>query len=164
MTLLQSYSSVAPPSPSASTSSSLATLSAAVAKRKGGPIVVFFEGTTTNGRGLLSPVAGLLDGFASSFFLVHIRYPAVHFSPTLPVGSLLMHALGLCSQITNSATLRIVSSPEVQCNLKAGEPVANQMVALLARMSGLRSLSLNISDKRAFVEYYYSGSSPKKAQ
>ncbi|KAJ9076343.1 Lysophosphatidic acid:oleoyl-CoA acyltransferase 1 [Entomophthora muscae] len=162
--LLKSYASVSPSDEEAFQEHTLASFSKICAKEKRGPVVVFFEGTPTNGRGLLSPVAGLFEGFSSSFFLVHIRYPSVHFSPTFPVGSMFWHILGICSQINNSAVLRIVSSPEVQCNLKPNEPMANQMVSLFARMSGLRSMSLNIKDKCSFVEYYYSNSSPKKAQ
>eukprot|EP00802_Teleaulax_amphioxeia_P014415 Tamp_14480.p1 GENE.Tamp_14480~~Tamp_14480.p1 ORF type:complete len:387 (-),score=58.66 Tamp_14480:464-1600(-) len=88
-----------------------------------GPVVIFAEGVTSNGKGILPflpPVAPSADGAASSIegaglegqawhkgrmpdcFALVIRYPFKYYSPTYTVGSLTGHCLfGVCWQVYN---------------------------------------------------------------
>ena len=95
-----------------------------VAKSQGsnlGPVVIFAEGVSSNGRGVLpflppvaptaevgsggADVAGLegqawIKGKAPACFAAVVRYPFQYFSPTYTVGSLAAHCLlGVCWQV-----------------------------------------------------------------
>ena len=86
-----------------------------------GPVVIFAEGVSSNGRGVLpflppvapaaevgsggADVAGLegqawIKGKAPACFAAVVRYPFQYFSPTYTVGSLAAHCLlGVCWQV-----------------------------------------------------------------
>jgi hypothetical protein len=94
--------------------------------RQLGPIVIFAEGVSSNGRGILPflpPVvpnaksggaegAGLetrawAKGRAPDCFALVVRYPFKFFSPTYTVGSMVWHCLfGLCTQVHAAACVR----------------------------------------------------------
>ncbi|KAJ3298082.1 hypothetical protein HK104_011195 [Borealophlyctis nickersoniae] len=110
------------------------------AKQKGwGPLVVFPEGTTSNGRGLLKflPVFNGFDA-AKSDCRVHVvglkyveaskdpwhkelvryanighRYPYEEYSPSLTVGSKLSHVFWMLAQFANYLEVRYLPSEEV---------------------------------------------------
>jgi len=101
-----------------------------------GPVIIFAEGVSSNGRGILpflrpvSPSAGTegagLEGQAwqkgrtpDTFALV-IRYPFKYFSPTYTVGSLMAHCLfGVCWQFYNSMEVSFLDDKATE--LKAGD-------------------------------------------
>ena len=100
----------------------VAALVASAKRGNLGPVVLFAEGVSSNGRGILpflppvgpaeqrdaaAPAPGLegtlwgLSGGASAAppcFALVVRYPAAHFSPTYSVGSVTWHLFNLCSQ------------------------------------------------------------------
>ncbi|KAI8621062.1 hypothetical protein BC830DRAFT_1096068 [Chytriomyces sp. MP71] len=75
-----------------------------------GPIVVFPEATTTNGRALLRACdvwEGLKEQDAPRLHLVGLRYPCEEFSPAYVVGGKLSHLIGLASQFVNRLVVRV---------------------------------------------------------
>mmetsp|Transcript_7650 Transcript_7650/g.18501 ORF Transcript_7650/g.18501 Transcript_7650/m.18501 type:complete len:378 (-) Transcript_7650:199-1332(-) len=115
----------------------IATLVESSAKNNFGPIVLFAEGVSSNGRGILPflPPVGPSEGSSSSglegspwvggdsaappCFALIIRYPCKNFSPSYSVGSFVWHLFNLCSQVYN--TMEVVFVDERISELKASD-------------------------------------------
>ncbi|KAI9293511.1 hypothetical protein K502DRAFT_350948 [Neoconidiobolus thromboides FSU 785] len=125
-----------------------------------GPIVIFLEGTSTNGRGVLKPITDLFNDLNEdnlNMRVVYIKYPFNDFSPTFPIGNLGFHFIKLISQFKNNIIIQILNNEEANSYIKEKENEGDrtQLIAsLLSNVSKLRKLTLNIDDKKEFIEYY----------
>ncbi|KAI9490637.1 hypothetical protein BDB00DRAFT_875101 [Zychaea mexicana] len=143
-----------------------------------GPVVVFPEGTTSNGRALLK-FAPVFKTFQPSerdgrFHVLSFRYEYRNLPPTYTVGNQFWHFCKLCSQFYNTLSVKRLASDDVPCNPAmtssqeaadlaslAGKEIADdlvggQLTVCLGNMSRLRKTNLSMNDKRDFLEYYHS--------
>ncbi|KAJ1721633.1 Vacuolar protein sorting protein vps66 [Coemansia erecta] len=139
------------------------------ARLKGlGPVVVFPENATSNGRALLQllPVFEEVENQddKSEMHLVAFRYPFRFFSPAYSVGSQMGHLFGLCCQVYNSAVVKVLEpaeAPRVASSAmfcEAGEEPVDLDEAVkdkLVQLSRLRQTKLSAMDKRDFLAFYY---------
>ncbi|KAJ1797921.1 Vacuolar protein sorting protein vps66, partial [Coemansia sp. RSA 2598] len=133
-----------------------------------GPVVVFPENATSNGRALLQ----LLPLFEepenqdekSALHLLALKYPFKTFSPAYSVGSQLGHLFALCCQMYNSLVVRVLESDEapriaqsaLYCD--AGDEPVDLDEAVrdrLTQLSRLRMTKLTAMDKRDFLAFYH---------
>ncbi|CAM0142460.1 unnamed protein product [Umbelopsis sp. WA50703] len=87
------------------------------AKAQGlGPIVVFPEATTSNGRALLKFVPlfkkFIIPENEVKIHVLALKYEYNHFSPTYTVGNKAVHMLKLCCQISNSLSVKWLAPNE----------------------------------------------------
>ncbi|KAJ2787286.1 Vacuolar protein sorting protein vps66 [Coemansia interrupta] len=133
-----------------------------------GPVVVFPENATSNGRALLQllPVFEEVENQdeKSEMHLVAFRYPFRFFSPAYSVGSQMRHLFGLCCQVYNSAAVKVLEpaeAPRVATSAmfcEAGEEPVDLDEAVkekLMQLSRLRQTKLTAMDKRDFLAFYY---------
>lgn len=77
------------------------------------PVVVFPEGSSSNGSILLS-LAPLLQGFsASQVHILCFKYGSLDFSPAYPFGVWWHHLFQMCAQISNQMTVRFLPDQDV---------------------------------------------------
>ncbi|KAI7860148.1 hypothetical protein BDC45DRAFT_530587 [Circinella umbellata] len=148
------------------------------AKENGwGPIVVFPEGTTSNGRALLkfAPVFNCYQPSERNgrFHVLAFRYEYRNLPPTYTVGNQFWHFCKLCTQFYNTLSVKRLANDDVPCNPAmtssqeaadlaslAGKNatddlVGGQLTVCLGNMSRLRKTNLSMMDKRDFLEYYH---------
>ncbi|KAJ2844993.1 Vacuolar protein sorting protein vps66 [Coemansia brasiliensis] len=132
-----------------------------------GPVVVFPENATSNGRALLR----LLPMFEepenldekSQIHVMALKYPAQSFSPAYSVGSQFWHLFVLCCQVYNSLVVRILEQdecPKVKesalfCDADMDPVNLDEAVReKLLQLSRLRMTKLSAMDKRDFLVFY----------
>ncbi|KAJ1980687.1 Vacuolar protein sorting protein vps66 [Dimargaris verticillata] len=150
----------------------LAQITKEARRTQSGPVVLFVEGTTSNGRALLSPLGpfSICQDFdpATSLHLLLFKYPLNYPSPVFPVGNMLGHWLRLCCQPVNSLQVLELDpheTPQVPnatpmsspngSNAPAVHELNHQVAQLIANMGRLRTTKLGIREKQAFLRYYY---------
>ncbi|KAJ1884264.1 Vacuolar protein sorting protein vps66 [Kickxella alabastrina] len=133
-----------------------------------GPLVVFPENATTNGRALLQ----LLPVFEeaenqdekSALHLMAFKYPFAAFSPAYSVGNQLAHLFALCCQVYNSMAVRVLEDGEAPRVRESAVFCANDVEPVdldaavaerLAQLSRLRMTKMSAMDKRDFLAFYY---------
>ncbi|KAG2210552.1 hypothetical protein INT47_002494 [Mucor saturninus] len=140
------------------------------AKKGGwGPIVVFAEGTTTNGRALLkfAPIFKdyKVDQKDGQFQVMAFKYEYAGMSPTYTVGNQLFHFFKLCSQFHNTLIIKSLANGEAPCSPHSqvpatgsisDDPVGDLLIAAVGNISKLRKTNLSMTDKRDFLSYYES--------
>ncbi|KAJ3046311.1 hypothetical protein HDV00_000125 [Rhizophlyctis rosea] len=141
------------------------------ARSKGwGPVVVFPEGTTSNGRGLLKflPVfdTWTLEKSAPKIHLVGFRYDYDEFAPSVTVGNTLSHLFWMLAQFGNHLEVKYLPSDEVTL-VSGEESYTSQLGALLGQVLRVRRTGLGAYDKVDFLEYYRAreskvGGTPRK--
>ncbi|KAJ1964321.1 Vacuolar protein sorting protein vps66 [Dipsacomyces acuminosporus] len=133
-----------------------------------GPVVVFPENATTNGRALLQllPIFEEVENLdeKSAIHVMAFKYPFQSFSPAYSVGSQLAHLFGVCCQVYNSISVRALEqdeAPQIKdsamfCD-ENSEPVDLDEDAKekLLQLSRLRMTKLTAMDKRDFLAFYY---------
>ncbi|KAJ2523737.1 Vacuolar protein sorting protein vps66 [Coemansia sp. RSA 2049] len=133
-----------------------------------GPVVVFPENATSNGRALLQflPVFGEFGNLdeKTNIHVVGFKYPFQSFSPAYSVGNQAAHLFGLCCQVYNSLTVRMLASDEAPrvaespmfCDSDA-EPVDldDAVADRLLHLTRLRLTKMSAMDKRDFLAFYY---------
>ncbi|OZJ05191.1 hypothetical protein BZG36_02425 [Bifiguratus adelaidae] len=148
-----------------------------------GPIVVFPEGTTSNGKALLKFLPLFQEYHLPlrhlTLRILSLRYDYHHFSPTFSAGTKWTHIFRLCSQFQNALSVRYLASSEspsspsftpnapttassTTINTKAdlpkqdseGDVVGAQTLLLLGALSRLRRTGMGVIEKRAFLEYF----------
>ncbi|KAJ2803614.1 Lysophosphatidic acid:oleoyl-CoA acyltransferase 1 [Coemansia guatemalensis] len=133
-----------------------------------GPVVVFPENATSNGRALLQFLSVFEEvenqDEKSAIHIMAFKYPFQSFSPAFSVGNQLTHLFRLGCQMYNSMTVRILEQDEAPriadsamfCDEDA-EPVDldEAVKAKLLQLSRLRMTKLTAMDKRDFLAFYY---------
>ncbi|KAJ1951077.1 Vacuolar protein sorting protein vps66 [Linderina macrospora] len=134
-----------------------------------GPVVVFAENATTNGRALLQllPVFGEAENLdeKARIHVMAFRYPFESFSPAYSVGNQFAHVFQVCCQMYNSVTVRVLAEGEAPdvgdsamlCD-NDREPVDldEAVQECLVGVSRLRVTRLTAMDKRDFLKFFYS--------
>ncbi|OLY82282.1 Lysophospholipid acyltransferase LPEAT1 [Smittium mucronatum] len=149
----------------ASVAKSLSEICTEARATNSGPVVVFPENTSSNGKALLSflPIFSDLgnEDPKSNLFLFALKYPYKSFCPTYSIGSVFRHLVGLCCQIYNRLVVVQVaddSCPKFGIESKPGsdEPydLDEEIRLTITAASRLRSTKLTALDKIDFVKYY----------
>eukprot|EP00297_Palpitomonas_bilix_P010324 CAMPEP_0113906440 /NCGR_PEP_ID=MMETSP0780_2-20120614/24747_1 /TAXON_ID=652834 /ORGANISM="Palpitomonas bilix" /LENGTH=277 /DNA_ID=CAMNT_0000901037 /DNA_START=241 /DNA_END=1071 /DNA_ORIENTATION=+ /assembly_acc=CAM_ASM_000599 len=145
---------------------SLASISDAAAKRKGGPVVVFPEGTSTNGEGVLHYIQLLMTSVASSDFKrsVHIcglKYGGM--SPALTAGPAAAHVVKNMMCFARKVELRVLRGHDIPQKPNTGvvgnlQPVIsaweNRIQQCQASLLGVQRCEKTGDDKEDFIEYF----------
>ncbi|KAJ1555328.1 hypothetical protein HK405_002580 [Cladochytrium tenue] len=161
----------------------LAELVREVRARGLGPIAVFPEATTTNGRGLarFTPVLDSLSALSSGaaargrtagaaaaaaaeaglpqVHVLSLRYEWGEYCPAYTVGGKLSHVIGLAAQWVNYLEVRVLAPDEARAAVEAAATsTAGGLTAAVAGLVGqvtrLRMTGLSVRDKREFFDYY----------
>ncbi|KAJ1667861.1 Vacuolar protein sorting protein vps66 [Coemansia sp. RSA 1813] len=147
----------------------LKTITEEARAKRCGPVVVFPENATTNGRALLQllPVFGEYGNLdeKSNIHIVAFKYPFQSFSPAYSVGNQAAHLFGLCCQFYNSITVRVLDPNEAPrvadspmfCDSSEAEPVDidEDVGEKLLQLSRLRMTKMTAMDKRDFLTFYH---------
>jgi len=132
------------------------------------PLVVFPEGTTSNGKTLLSFVAPVFDGYLGekkqlpTCHVLGIRYECEDFSPTYTVGNPLKHLVQLCCQLSNNLEAKFLGEDAANTTMMreitsiAEWKMSTHISTTLAAVLKIRKAQLNAKDKREFMDYWYS--------
>ncbi|KAG1047897.1 hypothetical protein G6F46_011470 [Rhizopus delemar] len=143
-----------PPATPTSTVYDIKELSLKAKEQGWGPIVIFPEGTTTNGRALLKFVPLSFDDVdLNRFHLLSFKYEYGSMPPTFTIGNQWIHFFKLCSQFHNSLNVRMLAKGELDSDI----------LASLGHLSKLRKTNLTMNDKRDFLVYYESRNKKKAA-
>ncbi|TPX46624.1 hypothetical protein SeMB42_g02962 [Synchytrium endobioticum] len=131
-----------------------------------GPIVVFAEGTTSNGRGILrmTKVFEHLDPSKTKIHVIGLKYDYDDFAPTFTVGNFLTHVFVMACQWVNTLEVRYLIGEEadVQAKLPPNYTlspdegiIGTQVANLLNHATRLRQISsLGVKEKQEFIAYY----------
>jgi len=136
-------------------------------KNGNGPVVVFPEGATSNGRTILEGLPVLTEGIEpANVHVLGFKYNYDDFAPTFTVDSFFWHLLLLLSQVHNSLQVRYMTSadmPPLPLDGSSRPPTsadrlewADAVFKNLASILQLRKSTLNAMDKREFLKYWYS--------
>ncbi|KAJ1953821.1 Vacuolar protein sorting protein vps66 [Dispira parvispora] len=153
------------------TSTTLSALTRDARRKGSGPIVLFIEGTTSNGRALLHPLETFRTGEdvdpETRLHLLLFKYSLTYPSPAFPIGNLPWHVLRQCCQFDNPLQVKQLNQhetpkmAEIEAALRgkapsgSGETDMNTQIAqLLANMGRLRITKLGFREKATFLEYY----------
>lgn len=136
-------------------------------EKKIGPIVVFPEGTTTNGRGLLKFLPVFKDFSPKDNINLHvysIKYQFYGRNVSYTVGSKFVHMYKLCSRIYHIMNVKYLSAEESQFNDIASQAdlpnsiIEGQLGAHISKLIGqvlrIRKTGLGAKDKKEFLDYY----------
>lgn len=142
-------------------------LSKSCQEKKNGPIVVFPEGTTTNGKGILKFVPVFSDITTDDNLPIHIysiKYAFSGHNLSFTVGSKIPHLFRTCCQLYNTMTIKYLDSQEskfTEIAAQADLPNADtegQLGAHASKLIGqilrVRKTGLNVRDKCEFLDYY----------
>ncbi|KAG9302321.1 hypothetical protein G9A89_008813 [Geosiphon pyriformis] len=166
--LTGSYPDMEPPSDL--TTYSLTQLVSFAKSNGWGPIVLFPEATTSNGRALLK-FSDVFKEFSPpvqnvKILIMNMNYDYESFSPTYTAGNKLWHFVRLCSEFYNQLTVKYLvpeeslsspspsPSPYTLPKIPIEDPIGHQILNIMGQMTRLRKTSLGASEKREFLEYY----------
>ncbi|KAJ3067259.1 hypothetical protein HDU98_009540 [Podochytrium sp. JEL0797] len=122
----------------------------------GTPVVVFPEGTTTNGRGLLR-FARVLEGVRGGITVVGIRYLFVEFDPAYIVGGKASHLIGVAAQWVNVLDVKTCDFVPA----REAEGVTESVAQRVELLTGLKRTGFGVEDKKAFFDLWLK---PKKKE
>ncbi|RGB31246.1 hypothetical protein C1646_671054 [Rhizophagus diaphanus] len=132
------------------------------------PIVIFPEGTTSNGRALLkfNPIFKDIS-IPVKNFKIHIftvRYEFENFSPTFTVGNKFWHLIKLCCQFINILQVRSLisdessfsrySAPTAQSSAVPEDIIGSQVLDYMSQVGRLRKTGLGMVEKKGFLDFY----------
>eukprot|EP01122_Echinamoeba_exundans_P006331 TRINITY_DN1754_c0_g1_i2.p1 TRINITY_DN1754_c0_g1~~TRINITY_DN1754_c0_g1_i2.p1 ORF type:complete len:344 (-),score=75.18 TRINITY_DN1754_c0_g1_i2:971-1972(-) len=126
-----------------------------------GPVVVFPEGITTNGRVLIG-CQPIIDSAIdkSRVHVLSFSYDFNEFSPSFPAGNFLTHVWFLCGQISNKLTVKHIidadlPAPEAGADSAAVQTWAEQLYSMLASATSIQRGKVNRTVKIDFLKYFY---------
>eukprot|EP01064_Diplonema_japonicum_P005419 TRINITY_DN1362_c5_g1_i1.p1 TRINITY_DN1362_c5_g1~~TRINITY_DN1362_c5_g1_i1.p1 ORF type:complete len:317 (+),score=47.18 TRINITY_DN1362_c5_g1_i1:50-1000(+) len=134
------------------------------AKTKGVPLVLFFEGTPTNGKGVLSPAKGFLGNFDLRNTKFHLRALVYadetdrkRWSAAFPqVYPFSAHFTGLLSR--SSHYLKYVSVSGVKTPQYSSMPdvtaLQKTLISRLCEGGSMGAMSLTMADKKGFLDHW----------
>ncbi|KAM3586989.1 Lysophosphatidic acid:oleoyl-CoA acyltransferase 1 [Umbelopsis sp. WA50703] len=149
------------------------------AKAQGlGPIVVFPEATTSNGRALLKFVPlfkkFIIPENEVKIHVLALKYEYNHFSPTYTVGNKAISnslsvkwlapnespsspTYSIANTVAASASAPTAAVPNAATDALAndGDALGAQLLTLLGGIARLRKTSLGVNDKKEFLDYYF---------
>jgi len=139
--------------------SSLQSIRDEAKTRNQGPIVLFPEGTTTNGQVLLGcsnlinlskPVIPLID-----IHIISLIYQDQHAIYT--VGSFGVHLLKLASYFSNQLKVQYIADEDIQAIVmdNDGQTLEDKILSLLASNSKIRKGKIMANKKHEFNDYWY---------
>merc|ERR1712232_452447 len=131
-------------------------------RKQSGPVVVFPEGTNSNGKGLLE-MGSFMKNVSSDQLRTHVigfKFYWHYCSPTYTVGSFISHLYTLCGQIKNTLIVRYLSPNDIPNNPNSGSLNKIQdcnwdelVFQALANMFHLKRTKLTQKDAQDFLEY-----------
>jgi 1-acyl-sn-glycerol-3-phosphate acyltransferase len=127
--------------------------------RNQGPVVLFPEGTTTNGQVILGcatlfnlskPVVPLNDIHILSF--IYQDQAAIY-----TIGSFAIHLLKLCSNFSNHIKVQHIADEDIQAIVidNDGQTLEDKVLSLLASNSKIRKGKIMAHKKHEFNDYWY---------
>jgi len=123
-----------------------------------GPVVVFPEATTSNGRGLLKfhSIFQTSTRFPKDTLLqiITFQYPFTLFSPTFSAGSGYVHLFRLCSQFQNAMQVRTLASTECPLLDPQSADLLVETANLTSRLTRLRKTGQGWQEKQHFLSFY----------
>lgn len=119
-------------------------------RERKGPILVFPEGTTSNGLAILQFEQIISDEIllSSKIHVLGLNYGRADVRGSLCYGSVVSHFVKLCSRFGNK--LNIAGTTYEHIFGDANENIAN----LCSKMSNLKRVGLALKDKKEFLEYF----------
>ena len=130
------------------------------------PIIIFPEGASSNGRGVLKFIANLSSARRNQrIHLTCTKFQSITFNPTFPgPNSFFLHFWKLCCQLENNLNTRTIlpaalfssnfDLPAASENPQAFNRTLQQIIAALGH---LRPLNLDANDKISFLKAFKSG-------
>ncbi|KAJ3101208.1 hypothetical protein HK100_004577 [Physocladia obscura] len=132
-----------------------------------GPVVVFPEATTTNGRALLQ-FTRVLDGIDAKHgsYKIHIialKYIFDEYAPTYTIGGKFSHLIGLGAQFYNTLSVKICFYSPANfdgkydandtSDAKMSHYTSVPVQTLVSQMTKLKFTSFDINDKKEFFDF-----------
>jgi 1-acylglycerol-3-phosphate O-acyltransferase len=130
------------------------------------PVIIFPEGVSSNGRGVLKFIADLRSAKRNQrIHLVSTKYQSALFNPTYPgppsLSSFMRHLWCLCSQFENSIVSRTIlpmsllaSNFDLPLAEENPEQFNRTLQQIVAALGHLRPLTLQSSDKASFMKSF----------
>ncbi|XP_049851643.1 uncharacterized protein LOC126326539 [Schistocerca gregaria] len=126
-------------------------------KNNDGPVLVFPEGTTTNGRITISalPVVDIAPSYYGTGHGIAIRYPNNGFSPSFCAGNVFKHTFFLSGQLRNTMELVYVPQDKVsnECAM-SGASWLNEMWQLISDAACISRGKITRDKKQLFLKTY----------
>ncbi|KAH3767215.1 1-acylglycerol-3-phosphate O-acyltransferase [Pelomyxa schiedti] len=110
------------------------------------PVVVFPEGTTTNGKSIISCRPVLPPGFDQDVSVMALKYKTKYCSPTFPSGSFLVHFFLLLMQVSNKLEVR-----EGVAHLRSTSHPTGDIQESLCRCRGVQGCTLLSHNKENYL-------------
>eukprot|EP01104_Vermistella_antarctica_P016373 TRINITY_DN5559_c0_g1_i1.p1 TRINITY_DN5559_c0_g1~~TRINITY_DN5559_c0_g1_i1.p1 ORF type:complete len:360 (+),score=90.10 TRINITY_DN5559_c0_g1_i1:99-1082(+) len=133
----------------------------ALSKSAEGPVVVFPEAVTSNGRTVLSPSPALHDKAFEGVGKAHsiaFKLDNGTFSPTYTVGGFFVHLFRLCSQLSNKMEVRYSYNIDIHsdCSTSDGDPKTScdLVMASLAKALRVPQSKFSATDRLDFDVYW----------
>lgn len=130
-----------------------------------GPIILFYEGTTTNGRGILSPdkrfwteqnneLQRTISELKTKLYYVIFEYKFENFSPAYHVPGIWGHISALCAQLYNKLSITVIEFPVSGTSITPID-FGNEIVKHYTKSTGKLELkTVNKQNKTEFIDYW----------
>ena len=125
-------------------------------KRSGRPIILFIEGTTTNGKLLLSTYP-ILDQLSASvkYHVLAFKYEYENLNSAFTIGNAYSHLMYLSAQLYNKLEVRYIADEDIDTEVLNAESKTNQLTSLILQIAKIRKSQFTVKDKLEFRDYFY---------